>query len=101
MFQITKKKKQNDTMSNSGANEDELMKQLNGLIKSGNVTQESIQALIESAVKKKKSSSSSSMASSKPSSKVPSVLSAIQELKSLSKMDVESQLQDELEEEDS
>jgi hypothetical protein len=52
MLQITKKKRQIDTMSNSGANEDELMKQLNGIIMSGKVTEEDVQALIESVMKK-------------------------------------------------
>jgi len=94
MLQITKKKKHIDTMSESGANEDELTKQLNGIIKSGKVTEEDIQALIESVTKKKKKSSSSlSMASSMASSKASSPSSAKQELKSLSKTDVESQRQ--------
>ena len=76
-------------MSESGANEDELTKQLNGIIKSGKVTEEDIQALIESVTKKKKKSSSSlSMALSKASSKASSPSSAKQELKSLSKTDV-------------
>jgi capsular polysaccharide biosynthesis protein len=51
---ITKKKKQIDTMSDSGANQDELVKQINGIIKSGKVTEEEMQAWIESLAKKNK-----------------------------------------------
>jgi hypothetical protein len=76
-------------MSESGANEDELTKQLSGLIKSGNVTEEDLQAVIEFVKKKKKSSSSSCT----ESSKAPSPPSAMQELKSLPKTNVESQPQ--------
>jgi hypothetical protein len=82
--QITKKKKQIDTMSDSGANKEELMKQLSGLMKSAGVTmtEETVQAMLEIVEKKKKSSSSLCM----ESSMAPSPPSAEQELKSLSKM---------------
>jgi hypothetical protein len=39
-------------MSDSGANQDKLTKQINGIIKSGKVTQEEMQAWIESVAKK-------------------------------------------------
>jgi hypothetical protein len=45
---ITKKKKQIDTMSDSGANQDKMVKQTNYILKSGKVTQEEMQAFIES-----------------------------------------------------
>jgi hypothetical protein len=41
-------------MSDCGANQDELTKQINGIIKSGKVTEEEIQAWIESVAKKNK-----------------------------------------------
>jgi hypothetical protein len=80
-------------MSNSGANEDELTKQLSGLIKSAGVTEEDVQAMPELVKKKKKSSLLMCM----ESSKAPSPPSAMQELKSLS--NVESQPQVDSEEE--
>jgi hypothetical protein len=95
--QITKKKKQIDSMSDSGANKDKLMKQLSGLIKSTGVAEEDVQGILELVQKKKKLSSSSCM----KSSKAPSPPSAMQELKLLSKMDVESQPQVDSEEEGS
>jgi uncharacterized membrane protein YheB (UPF0754 family) len=84
-------------MSDSGANEDELAKQLSGLIKSARVTEKDVQAMLELVKKKKKSSSSSCM----ELSNALSPPSAMQELKSLSKMDVESQPQVDSEEEGS
>jgi hypothetical protein len=51
---ITKRKKQINSMSDSGANQDKLAKQINGILKSGKVTQEEMQAIIESLGKKNK-----------------------------------------------
>jgi division protein CdvB (Snf7/Vps24/ESCRT-III family) len=81
---ITKKKKQFDSMSDSGANEDKLIKQkLSGIMESTGVipTNETIQAMYE-FIKLKKSMKST---------KAPSPPSATQEVKSLPKMHVESQ----------
>jgi hypothetical protein len=61
------------------------------------VTEEDVQAMLELVKKKKKSSSLSCM----ESSKAPSPQSAMQELKLLSKTDVESQPQVDSEEEGS
>jgi hypothetical protein len=75
-------------MSDSGANEDELIKQkLSGVMAEAGVTptDETIQAMYE-YVKKTKS-----MKSTKASTKAPSLPSAMQEVKSLPKMHVESQ----------
>jgi hypothetical protein len=105
-------------MSDSGANQDKLVKQINGILKSGKVTQEEMQAFIESLGKKNKpvkekkhkksstddtkspTSSSSSLlslsskakASSKASSKASPPLSAKKELKSLSSLVVKGDL---------
>jgi hypothetical protein len=85
-------------MSDSGAKEDKLMKQLSGLIKSAGVTEEDVQAMLELVKKKKKKSS---LSSCMDSSKAPSPPSAMQDLKLLSRMDVESQPQVNSEEEGS
>jgi hypothetical protein len=81
--QITKKKKQIDSMSNSGANEEEMKKRLSGFMENAGVevTNEIVQEMLEIANKMRKSSSSLRM----ESSTAPSLLTAKQELNLLSK----------------